>query len=112
MVLLNGPIIVDTFFFISGFLACYLILEEISKRGNISFIKLYLHRLVRLLPPYAIILACYCTLFVKMGSGPLWKERVGVEQERCRESWWANLLFINNYMNTDKIVSTYIYYVL
>lgn len=104
--LLNGPIIVDTFFVISGFLACYLLLNEFTKRGHlVSIPKLYLHRIVRLLPPYAFMLAFYCTLFVKMGSGPLWKEKVGVERERCRASWWANVLFLNNYVNTDKIVS-------
>lgn len=60
----------------------------------------------RMAPTYAIILAFYCTLLIKMGSGPLWQEIVGTEQEKCRRIWWANLLFINNYVDTDNYVST------
>ncbi|XP_018326778.1 nose resistant to fluoxetine protein 6-like [Agrilus planipennis] len=104
MVLLNGPIIVDTFFSISGFLAAYLILQKRDEKSkNSNFIFLYIHRLIRLTPVYALIVAFYCTIFVKLGNGPLWEERIGVEQERCISSWWANLLYLNNYINTDKI---------
>lgn len=49
MVLLNGPIIVDTFFNISGFLACYLLLSEFYKaEKNVKFVMLYIHRFLRL----------------------------------------------------------------
>ncbi|XP_064215056.1 nose resistant to fluoxetine protein 6 [Tribolium castaneum] len=102
--LLNGPVIVDTFFNISGFLVCYLMLTQLEKRKRgINFLFLYLHRFIRLTPAYAMVLAFYCTLFVKMGSGPLWLERVQVEQERCVASWWANLFYLNNYINKEHI---------
>ncbi|KAL3267193.1 hypothetical protein HHI36_011329 [Cryptolaemus montrouzieri] len=101
--LLNGPIIVDSFFTISGFLACYLILQEIEKRKSmINVIIIYLHRVIRLTPAYAVVLGFYCTIFVQMGDGPFWDERIGVEQERCLASWWANILYINNYVNVDQ----------
>lgn len=106
MVLLNGPIIVDTFFNISGFLACYLLLLQFQIREKrINFLMLYVHRILRLTPAYAVIVAFYCTLLIKLGNGPLWEERIGIEQERCLSSWWTNLLYINNYVNVDKIVS-------
>lgn len=48
MIVLNGPIIVDTFFIISGFLACYLLLEHIQKNPKAFQIPLfYIHRYVR-----------------------------------------------------------------
>lgn len=104
--MLNGPVIVDTFFVISGFLACFLLLERCTTQvHSIKYLQLCLHRLIRLLPQYAVIVAFYCTLLAKLGSGPLWKEKVLLEQERCRETWWTNLLFLNNYIHTDKIVS-------
>lgn len=56
-------------------------------------------------PTYAVILAFYCTLVTKMGSGPMWNEIVGTEQEKCKHVWWANLLFINNYVDTKNYVS-------
>ncbi|KAJ8912893.1 hypothetical protein NQ315_011216 [Exocentrus adspersus] len=103
-VFLNGPIIVDTFFVISGFLATYLTIHHFEKQKlNANVLLIYLHRLIRMLPAYCIVLAFYCTLFVKIGSGPFWQERVGVEQERCLQSWWTNLLHINNYVNVDKL---------
>lgn len=48
MIVLNGPILVDTFFIISGFLACYLLLEHIQKNPKAFQIPLfYIHRYVR-----------------------------------------------------------------
>ncbi|XP_028136399.2 nose resistant to fluoxetine protein 6-like [Diabrotica virgifera virgifera] len=99
---LNGPILVDTFFTISGFLAAYFALLSYQKlNDNSIIIKLYIHRYIRMVSIYTVILAFYCTLFVKTGNGPLWRERVEVERERCRKSWWLNLFFINNYFNTE-----------
>lgn len=57
---------------------------------------------------YLAVLGFYCTLFVKMGSGPLWAEKVGKEAERCHQSWWTNILYINNYVNVDKLVSNFL----
>lgn len=54
---------------------------------------------------YAIVIAFYCTMFLKIGTGPLWDEKVGAEVERCRESWWTNVLYINNYVEPQKLVS-------
>jgi hypothetical protein len=53
-----------------------------------------------------MVIAFYCTMFIKIGTGPLWNEKVGEEVERCRESWWANLLYVNNYVKPQKLVST------
>ncbi|XP_046395726.1 nose resistant to fluoxetine protein 6-like [Ischnura elegans] len=103
MILLNGPIVVDTFFSISGFLVCYLLLHEYQKRKRINVFMLYVHRYVRLTPVYMVVLAFYTTLLVQFGSGPLWQQKVGLEAERCAESWWANVLYINNYVNPEKL---------
>ncbi|KAL1488454.1 hypothetical protein ABEB36_014925 [Hypothenemus hampei] len=110
--LLNGPILVETFFTLSGFLATYLILGQLkgSKKG-VNLLLFYVHRIIRMSPTYAVILFFYCTIFIKLGTGPFWQERVGVEQERCLSSWWANLLYINNYVNTDKICMFQSWYV-
>ncbi|CAH1101350.1 unnamed protein product [Psylliodes chrysocephalus] len=99
--LLNGPILVDTFFTISGFLASYLALYYYhNSKGKYNILQLYIHRYVRLTSTYWIIIMFYCTLFVKLGNGPLWRERIEFEQQKCKEVWWANLLYINNYYDT------------
>ncbi|KAK9869951.1 hypothetical protein WA026_006049 [Henosepilachna vigintioctopunctata] len=98
----NAPLIVDSFLTISGFLACYLILWEVERRKKLNILMIYLHRLIRLTPVYAVFLGFYCTIFYHLGEGPFWEEIIGKERERCRESWWTNILYINNYVDLDK----------
>ncbi|CAG9857869.1 unnamed protein product [Phyllotreta striolata] len=102
--ILNGPIIVDTFFVISGFLASYFTLCAVNDRFKFTHVfVIYIHRLLRMTPTYAVVLAFYCTIFYTLSDGPFWQERIGVEKERCSENWWTNLLYINNYVNADKL---------
>lgn len=56
-------------------------------------------------PVYMVTVFFYAYVLENAGDGPMWKERIGRETEKCRASWWANLLYLNNYINLDKIVS-------
>jgi hypothetical protein len=56
-------------------------------------------------PAYAVVIAFYATMYYKVGSGPLWNAVVRREQYQCSRYWWANLLFINNYVGGDRMVS-------
>ncbi|XP_075234133.1 nose resistant to fluoxetine protein 6-like [Lycorma delicatula] len=100
IIVLNGFLIVDTFFVISGFLTCYLILNDL-KTNTFNLLIIYLHRLLRLTPSYAIVIAIYAYILPLLGDGPLWSVKVGLEAERCQNNWWMNILFINNYGNAD-----------
>lgn len=57
----------------------------------------------RLTPAYLAMIGLYSTWFIRTGDGPLWKYRISLEQERCQESWWKNLLYINNYYGNDAL---------
>ncbi|CAH1111035.1 unnamed protein product [Psylliodes chrysocephalus] len=103
-IFINSPIIVDTFLLLSGFLMCRLLLIELDKRkGKMNFLLLYIARYIRLTPAYAVVLGLYTTFLYRMGSGPFWESRIGVEKERCEKSWWLNLLYVNNYVGTDDL---------
>ncbi|KAF2899933.1 hypothetical protein ILUMI_06250 [Ignelater luminosus] len=103
-ILLNHPLLVDTFLLISGFLMCRLLLLELEKRnGKVNVLALYIGRYLRLTPSYFVVIALYCTFLVRFDSGPLWNKVISTEQNRCMTSWWANILYINNYVNTDNI---------
>nr|CAD7403130.1 unnamed protein product [Timema poppensis] len=65
-------------------------------------LRFFLHQML-LTPAYAVVIAFYATLFPKIGSGPLWDARIGLERDRCVESWWANIIYVNNYVNTDML---------
>lgn len=49
------------------------------------------------------MIGLYATWLPKLGDGPIWDKRMKLEQERCQVSWWKNLLYINNYVGTDKL---------
>lgn len=94
---------------ISGFLASYLLLKELNKsQRSINFLGLYLRRYIRLTAPYAIVIGFYATIFASTGDGPLWSEKMFVEQQRCIDTWWANLLYISNYISKEQTVWTYL----
>ncbi|XP_055612417.1 nose resistant to fluoxetine protein 6-like isoform X2 [Uranotaenia lowii] len=102
--LANSPLLVDTFLLLSGFLFARLLLIELDKRrGRVNFLLLYIFRYIRLTPAYAAIIALYATWLPRLGSGPLWNQRMMLEQARCRASWWLNALYINNYIGTDQL---------
>ena len=52
----------------------------------------------RLTPPYMLILMTYVSLYPYTGSGPMWKKD-GMEVNYCKNSWWYNFLYINNFVS-------------
>nr|XP_012224985.1 PREDICTED: uncharacterized protein LOC105673729 [Linepithema humile] len=51
-----------------------------------------------LTPLYAIILFFFVWIFPLLDSGPFWKREVEEEAAKCAANWWANLLYIHNYV--------------
>ncbi|KAG8246613.1 hypothetical protein J6590_080608 [Homalodisca vitripennis] len=47
VVILNGGIVVDTFFVLSGFLTCHYILQELDKYKRFNFLVVFLNRWIR-----------------------------------------------------------------
>jgi len=95
----NATISVDTFFLISGMLVSYLLLRELDRnKGRFNIFIFYLHRYLRLTPVYAIILGFIATLMVYIGSGPNWGFTYNTA-EACRNEWWHNFLYINNFFD-------------
>ncbi|KAF5305499.1 hypothetical protein FQA39_LY01590 [Lamprigera yunnana] len=102
--LLNNPLWVETFLLMGGFLMCRLLLLELIKQeGKVNLLLLYAVRYIRLTPSYAVVIGLYATILKKLNNGPLWNEKILAEQNRCIESWWINLLYINNYVNAENL---------
>nr|CAD7571669.1 unnamed protein product [Timema californicum] len=64
----------------------------------------------RLTPPYAMVVFFYATMFYHVGSGPLWDTWVGVNRDNCVLNWWANLLYVNNYVDVANICMSHSWY--
>ena len=60
--------------------------------------------IVRLTPVYALVLMVFATLLKYWPTGPLWTV-VHPTFEYCKDIWWSHLLYINNFIHTDRPVS-------
>ncbi|XP_075234793.1 nose resistant to fluoxetine protein 6-like isoform X2 [Lycorma delicatula] len=102
MTFMNGTHLVDTFFLIGGFLAFFGVHGQLEKTKKFNLLLLVLFRWIRLMPVYAVVMGVYALLLIHLGSGPIWNIKLGLESENCRETWWLNTLFINNYIQPEK----------
>ena len=102
--ILNGTFSVDSFFFLSGLLVAYLALKEIQEKGKLSWVYYFLHRYWRLTPLYAFTLLTFMSMTVYLLTGPFqWLATdpqhgpLYEASQGCRDYWWSNLLYINNF---------------
>ncbi|CAC5380351.1 unnamed protein product [Mytilus coruscus] len=51
---------------------------------------------LRLTPPYMLIMMVQICISKYLGSGPMWSSD-GFEKKYCKDTWWWNLLYINNF---------------
>ncbi|XP_008552670.1 nose resistant to fluoxetine protein 6 [Microplitis demolitor] len=103
ILLYNGPIIVESFFAFGGLLLAYYLLIELDKKGRINFSMAILIRYLRLTPSYLLLIMFVALILPHLGSGPYWSSKIGLESESCSNNWWTNILYINNYVYTDKM---------
>ncbi|KAF4528377.1 hypothetical protein B566_EDAN016911, partial [Ephemera danica] len=101
MPLINTMLNVDTFLLVSGLLKCYHFLRDLENK-KFNFFSCYSRRYLRLTPAYALMMAFYATLLVRLGSGPLWHKFMELPAQACRENWPVNLLYLNNYVQNDR----------
>ena len=96
-ILYNASPSTDSFFLIGSTLLSYLTLSQLEKHGSsLKFwILYYVHRYLRLTGVYIFVIAIAATLMRYMSIGP--HHFLEPEVEACRQSWWSNLLYINNF---------------
>lgn len=99
-----APFSVDTFFAISGFLTSYLFIKEIWKGRKFNPLMYYVHRYWRLTPPVVVLLLFMIFIFPRLGSGAIWENNVGIQQDACAKEWWAFLLYIQNFRGIKTMV--------
>ncbi|CAH0589908.1 unnamed protein product [Chrysodeixis includens] len=104
-ILFNGSLVTHTFFVMSAFLLAYnfQLHAEKHKISWVQFPKGILLRWLRLTPIYALVLFTITTWMRLVGRGPLWMLVVGSEAEACGRYWWAQLLYLNNYVYDDAL---------
>eukprot|EP00808_Paulinella_micropora_P030423 g41336.t1 len=94
---LQGTFSTDAFFFLSGFLGAYLLLNSLRTRNTLNWFGLVLARWLRLLPALLFFLLLYWQVAGYLPYGPLaYQIRENAPDQLCNKYWWTNLLFINN----------------
>ncbi|EYC09951.1 hypothetical protein Y032_0058g2906 [Ancylostoma ceylanicum] len=111
----NSYLAVDSFFFIAGVLVAFLKFKDIRRNATAlsirAWLMFYVHRIVRLSPAYYILILFYGFLFTS------WLHDMPVllgpqfAVDSCRENWWINFLYLNNFIdeaNMCYLVSWYL----
>ena len=55
----------------------------------------------RLTPTLMFCVLLVATLRPFFGAGPVWF--IAADTSACSENWWTNLLYVNNFVEVDKV---------
>uniref|UniRef100_A0A6P7GPX5 Nose resistant to fluoxetine protein 6-like isoform X2 n=1 Tax=Diabrotica virgifera virgifera TaxID=50390 RepID=A0A6P7GPX5_DIAVI len=114
MFLANGNYAVQTFFLISGWLLSYHFFDMMKDHKVFHLKNVFLgiiNRYVRLTPTLVAVIAIQSSWLVHVGQGPSWDNIVGEEYKNCRQNWWTNILYINNYVNKNNMFHTTLWWI-
>ncbi|XP_062550046.1 nose resistant to fluoxetine protein 6-like isoform X2 [Armigeres subalbatus] len=105
MLIFNGITVIQSFFIISGFLLAVQFTDYCERNKTFAlkdFVSSIVYRYMRLTPLYLFMILFDATWLIKLQDGPVWKRIAETERTFCRNNWWANLLFVNNYFTVDE----------
>jgi peptidoglycan/LPS O-acetylase OafA/YrhL len=105
-IIYSGFFAVDSFFFLSGFLATYLMISRFLSMRSLNVVKLfmiYFHRFFRILPLVALVCLFTVAFYGYIGDGPSWVKGGGTDAlvQGCVKEWYITLLFLVNLVNIE-----------
>ncbi|UYV78252.1 hypothetical protein LAZ67_16000685 [Cordylochernes scorpioides] len=125
--LANGTFSVDSFFFLSGLLVTYHGIRRMQKEGSLNLPYFYIHRFFRYvarpshtlvadagccrLTPLMMVVIGFCaTLLRHVTTGPDWLHTIESYDLWCRDNWWTNLLYLNNFIHREQMCLSHTWY--
>uniref|UniRef100_A0A7E4V514 NRF domain-containing protein n=1 Tax=Panagrellus redivivus TaxID=6233 RepID=A0A7E4V514_PANRE len=114
-VLTSAFFAVDTFFWQSGLLLSFVWFKKYKQNPKqsmapLAWIMFYVHRIIRLSPPYYILIAFYTWVFSPFGTQNM-AVFSGAFKDACPQNWWIDFLYLNNairYKDQCYLVSWYL----
>ncbi|XP_055608118.1 nose resistant to fluoxetine protein 6-like [Uranotaenia lowii] len=103
MIVVAATVSVDSFFLMSGMLVCWSLLKELNRSSRLNLPLMYLHRYLRLTPPFAALILLTATVLKYFGSGPFWNSTLLGMEQACDKYWWSALLYLQNYVNPTQM---------
>ena len=108
--IVNGWVLVDTFFFLGAMLATSSLLASLKKStGKLDVGQVIANRISRLTPNMWFTIALI-TVLPSLGSGPMWQEYFAGQSRRCQNYWWATMFYFNNWMPESKLCLLHTWY--
>uniref|UniRef100_A0A0M3ILR4 NRF domain-containing protein n=1 Tax=Ascaris lumbricoides TaxID=6252 RepID=A0A0M3ILR4_ASCLU len=109
--LTNAFFSVDSFFFLGGVLIGYIFFRQMDKNPKqisspIFWILYYLHRYLRLSPPYFLFIGVSAAIQNHLTRGPM-QLAFMLNPEACKKYWWRNVLYINNLFDLENQVCNF-----
>ena len=113
-VVIGSYFAIDLFFVLSGFFAGHSFLVQLKTinrigawkpirrvhYGCIDIPRMYIYRFLRIVPALSMVMFIQIGLTALSNSGPLHYLYEENFVNPCRESWWSNLLLINNFVHS------------
>jgi peptidoglycan/LPS O-acetylase OafA/YrhL len=62
-------------------------------------LKIYFHRVFRLIPAMAGVIIFVVTFWIYLGEGPIWAPSAESKVNGCRKHWWVTLTFLQEIIN-------------
>ena len=95
-IITSAPYSVDIFFWLTGFLGVYILLNMMNKRNGKmqNPLMIYFHRYIRIIPLYLFVILFLWFLMTSVGNGPIFFKYKYTYT--WSNTWWINLIFLNN----------------
>ncbi|XP_035778080.1 nose resistant to fluoxetine protein 6-like isoform X1 [Anopheles albimanus] len=101
---------VDIFLMLSGMLVSMKMLRELERTWKLNVLELWMHRIVRLTPAYAALILFGIAFVEQVGEGALYKLVADELITACTKSWWAALLYVQNYTHYTSMCFVHTWY--
>ncbi|KAF5281705.1 hypothetical protein FQA39_LY17726 [Lamprigera yunnana] len=93
---------VDTFLLIAGLLVSFNPKRSLKNGDEFSITKYYLNRYLRLTPTLAFMILVHVALTSYLGFEQLLVKQY-IDPSACRRYWWSALLYVQNFVNADRM---------
>ena len=95
----GGTFAVDVFFFIAGLLLAFVFLRDTSQ-SLAKYPLAIVQRVLRLWPSYIFTLMVFYSVYIHMGSGPIWGSDQAFVQ-MC-SNMWRPIFFVDNFVDNGQ----------
>ncbi|XP_058446399.1 nose resistant to fluoxetine protein 6-like [Malaya genurostris] len=101
----------DIFLALSAMLLTTGFMSKLTNNASkTDIVRVWIHRIIRILPAYGFLIFFTIAFAEHFGEGPLYRHLVQPTVDACVDNWWTAMLFVQNYMNPDRLCLPHTWY--